>query len=115
VAYAENDVFSAVWFGARAQDRCLYVARFECRRARRKSLVDGQHASILSRALGPLRTESGANDEPYRLANLVEEFLSGLADALHTWVARSGKSGWATYQPSAVIWFLAIQSFTFGL
>ena len=28
VSYAENDVFSAVWFGARAQDRCLYVARF---------------------------------------------------------------------------------------
>src|SRR6516165_10570970 len=45
------------------------------------SLMD--NASILSRALGPLRTGSGANDEPHRLSNLVEEFLSGLADALH--------------------------------
>src|SRR5215831_10240745 len=32
---------------------------------------------------GPLRTGPPTNDEPPRLSNLVEEFLSGLADALH--------------------------------
>ena len=29
VADAENDVFAAVWFGTRAQDDRLYVARFD--------------------------------------------------------------------------------------
>ena len=28
------------------------------------------------------------------------------------WISRTVRSGWATYQPSAVIWCLAIQSFT---
>jgi hypothetical protein len=28
VAYAENDVFTAIGFRARAQDGCLYIARF---------------------------------------------------------------------------------------
>src|SRR5215470_16653164 len=60
VAYAENDVFSAVWFGARAQDGCLYVARFERLRTRRKSVADGlrdgQHVSFLSQGSGPFRT-----------------------------------------------------------
>src|SRR5215510_1944535 len=31
------------------------------------------------------------------------------------WMSRTVRSGWATYQPSAVTWWLAIQSFTFGL
>src|SRR5262249_29634470 len=30
-------------------------------------------------------------------------------------MSRTVRSGWATYQPSAVIWYLAIQSFTCGL
>src|SRR5215510_16200322 len=33
-----------------------------------------------------------------------------------TWeMSRTVRSGWATYQPSAVIWCLTIQSFTLGL
>src|SRR5437868_13737102 len=84
VAYAENDVLSAVWFWARAQDGCLYVARFERRRARRNRVVDrlldGKHASILIWGPGPFRTGPRAIAER-RLSNLVEEFFCGLANA----------------------------------
>src|SRR6516162_5636969 len=42
------------------------------------SLMDNMPASFQG-----LWVRSGPNDEPHRLPNLVEEFFSGLADALH--------------------------------
>src|SRR5262245_5265542 len=45
------------------------------------SLMDNMPASFPGSGSIPDRTR--ANDEPPRLSNLVEEFLSGLADALH--------------------------------
>src|SRR5262249_54160742 len=117
VADAENDVFSAVWFGARAQDGCLYVARFERGRTRRKSLaggfLDGQHAS-------PFRGPGHCGPDPERTMSVGYPILSrnssaALPTRFTRWMSRTVRSGWATYQPSAVTWYFAIQSLTFGL
>src|SRR5215831_5612946 len=118
VAYAENDVFSAVGFGARAQDGCLYVGRFERRRTRRKSFAngfsDGQHASILS----GVRLHSRPGPEQTTMSVgypiLSRNSSAALPMRFSRRMSRTVRSGWATYQPSAAIWYLAIQSFTEG-
>jgi hypothetical protein len=59
---------------------------------------------------GSIAPGTPSNDSPLPLGNLVEEFVNRLADRSSFRVSAAVRFGLLTYQASAAIWWLAIQS-----
>src|SRR5262245_58990141 len=78
------------------------------------SFVDNMPASFQELRV-QFRTRTRANDERFGHPILSRNSSAALPIRFTWEMSRTVKSGWATYQPSAVIWYLTIQSFTFGL
>ena len=121
---AQEHVSAEVRRRPRPEHGRLDFVQVERRRVQRKigggGFRDGQHGRILSWVRvhsrpGPRRQRFGLLIACALVADLVEELVDGLADLFSRPVSATVRFGWATYQPSAVIWCLTIQSFTSGL
>src|SRR5262245_18575383 len=97
---------------------CMSLVSSVGERVERVSPTDSLMGNIPASFQG-LRVHSGP-DPQRTMSRLGYPILSRNSSAAlpmrFTWeMSRTVKSGWATYQPSAEIWYLTIQSFTCGL
>src|SRR5262249_54356597 len=76
--------------------------------------LDGEHARIPFPRFIPAQN-AGGGSVPCGYPILSRNSSTALPVRFSFVMSRTVRSGWATYQPSAVIWYLAIQSFTCGL
>src|SRR5262245_42543029 len=99
----QERVRAEIGCGSRPQDGRLDVVQIECRRARRTSaagmLPDGGHDVTCPRAY-PISSRNPSTALPMRPSRRVSATV---------------RFGLATYQASAAIWCLTIQSLTDGL